>query len=39
LILFVYYGSPPTAMNTILGIIADGERSIVVTDREAAEKK
>jgi hypothetical protein len=37
LLLFVYYGGPPTAVNAVLAIIADGEQLIVVTDREAAE--
>ena len=30
LIYFVYYGGPPTAMNAVLAIIADGGRAIVV---------
>ena len=36
LIQFIYYDGPPTAMNAVLAIIADGGRSIVVIDREAA---
>jgi hypothetical protein len=27
---FVYYGGPPTAMNAVLAIIANGGRAIVV---------
>ena len=34
---FVYYGGPPTAMNAVLAIIADGGRAIVVIYREAVE--
>ena len=33
----VYYGGPPTAMNAVLAIIADGGRAIVAIDREAVE--
>jgi hypothetical protein len=33
----VYNGGPPTAINAILAIIADGRRWIVVIDREAEE--
>jgi hypothetical protein len=34
---FVYFGGPPTAMNAVLAIIADGGRAIVVIYREAVE--
>jgi hypothetical protein len=37
--LFVYYGGPPTAVNAILAIIADGGQAIVDIDREAVEIK
>ncbi len=37
LIKFVRYGSPLTAMNAILAIIANGRRAIIVIDREAVE--
>ncbi len=37
LIQLVYYGGPPTSMNAVLAIIADGGRAIVVIDREAVE--
>jgi hypothetical protein len=33
----VYYGSPLTAMNAVLAIIADGGQAIVVIYREAVE--
>ena len=33
----VYYGGPPTAMNAVLAIIADGGQAIVVIYREAVE--
>jgi hypothetical protein len=36
---FVYYGSPPTAMNAVFAIIADGGRAIIVIYREAVEIK
>jgi hypothetical protein len=32
---FVFFGGPPTVMNAILAIIADGRRAIVVIYREA----
>ena len=32
---FVYFGGPPTAMNAVLAIIADGGQAIVVIYREA----
>ena len=35
---FVYYGSPPTAMNAVLDIIANGGLGIIVIFREAVEK-
>jgi hypothetical protein len=31
----VYYGGPPTAMNAILAIIADGKQAIIVINIEA----
>jgi hypothetical protein len=34
---FVYNGCPPTAMNAVLAIIADGRRAIVVIDTEGEE--
>jgi hypothetical protein len=34
---FVYYGGPPTAMNAVLAIIADGGQAIVVFCREGVE--
>jgi len=34
---FIYFGGPPTAMNAVLAIIADGGRAIVVIYREAVE--
>ena len=37
LIQFLYYGGPPTAMNAVLAIIANGGQAIVVIDREAVE--
>jgi len=38
LIEFVYYCGPPTAMNAVLAIIANGGQAIVVIiDREAVE--
>ncbi len=33
----MYYGGPPTAMNAILAIIANGERAIIVINREAVQ--
>ena len=33
----MYYGGPPTAMNAVLTIIADGGRAIVVIYREGVE--
>ena len=37
LIKFIYYDGPPTAMNAVLAIIANGGQAIVVIDREALE--
>jgi hypothetical protein len=37
LIKLVYHGGPPTSMNAVLAIIANGGRAIVVIDREAVE--
>ncbi len=37
LIEFLYYGNPPTAMNAVLAIIADGRRAIIVIHREGVE--
>ena len=34
---FVYYGGPPTAVNTVLAIIANGGQAIIVIYREAVE--
>ena len=31
----MYYGGPPTEMNAILAIIADGEQAIIVINIEA----
>ncbi len=35
----MYYGGPPTAMDAILAIIANGRRAIVVIYREAGRNK
>ena len=35
----MYYGGPPTAMDAVLAIIANGRRAIVVIDREAGRNK
>jgi hypothetical protein len=37
LILFVYYGGPPTAMNAVLAIISDGKWAIIVINREVVQ--
>ena len=34
---FVYYGGPPTAVNTVLAIIANVGQAIIVIYREAVE--
>jgi hypothetical protein len=39
LILFVYYGDPPTAMNAVLAIIADGGQAFVDIDIEDGRNK
>jgi hypothetical protein len=36
---FLYYGGPPTLMNTVLAIIADGGRTIIEIIREVVEIK
>jgi hypothetical protein len=35
--MYVYYDGPPTAMNAVLAIIADGGRAIIVIDREGVD--
>jgi len=35
----VYHGGPPTAINAVLAIIADGEQVIIVLNREAVQIK
>jgi hypothetical protein len=37
--LFIYYGGPLTAMDSILAIIADGGRAIIFIYREAGRNK
>jgi hypothetical protein len=39
LIYFLYYGSPPKAINAVLAIIADGRRAFVDIGREAGRNK
>jgi hypothetical protein len=34
---FLNYGDPPTAMNVVLAIIANGGQAIIVIDREGVE--
>jgi hypothetical protein len=33
----LYYGGPPTSMNAVLAIIAEGGQAIILIDREAVE--